>query len=81
MDCLAHEHIAGKERRNGRQASAWQVHAEYKAEAVRQEQASQSLTESGIRPTGGSPEDLDHHLQGEARRWAEVIKAQNIRAD
>lgn len=50
-------------------------------EALARPALQQSLKESGIRPAGGSPEDLDRHLKGEARRWAEVIKAQNIRAD
>lgn len=51
------------------------------AEALAKPALRQSLTESGIRTIGGTPQDLDRHLRAEAARWAEVIKAQNIKAE
>ncbi len=50
-------------------------------EALAKPELQQSLRESGIKTAGGSPEDLDRHLKSEAKRWAEVIKAQNIKAE
>ena len=39
------------------------------------------LIEYGIDPVGGTPEQFDSFIQGEARRWAEVIKKANIRLE
>jgi tripartite-type tricarboxylate transporter receptor subunit TctC len=41
----------------------------------------QRIAELGAIPLGGTPEEMNAHVQGEAKRWAEVVKRNNIRAE
>ena len=41
----------------------------------------QHLERLGMQPVGGSPADMAAFVHEETRRWGEVIKAANIRAD
>lgn len=39
------------------------------------------LTKSGVEPDGGTPEELGKYLRSELAKWAQVIKAANIKLD
>ncbi len=41
----------------------------------------QFLDEQSLKPAGGTPEQFAAFMKGETRKWAEVIKRQNIRVD
>ena len=55
------------------------MHAQL-ARALKEPAVAEKLTQQGMEILGGSPEDLDAFLRREIPRWAEVVKANNIRA-
>jgi tripartite-type tricarboxylate transporter receptor subunit TctC len=55
------------------------MHAQL-AQALRNPAVSEKLTAQGMDILGGTPEDLDAFLRREIPRWAEVVRANGIRA-
>jgi tripartite-type tricarboxylate transporter receptor subunit TctC len=51
------------------------------ARALADSAVRQRIAELGAIPLGGTPEEMNAHVQGEAKRWAEVVKRNNIRAE
>jgi tripartite-type tricarboxylate transporter receptor subunit TctC len=41
----------------------------------------QKLIEQGGDPVGGTPEELDRVVRSELKKWAEVIRAANIKLE
>lgn len=50
------------------------------AKALRNPAVSEKLTQQGMDIIGGGPQDLDKFLRGEIERWAEVVRANKIKA-
>jgi tripartite-type tricarboxylate transporter receptor subunit TctC len=55
------------------------MHAQL-AQALKNPAVAEKLTQQGMEIVGGGPEDLDAFLRREIPRWAEVVKANGIRA-
>lgn len=55
------------------------MHAQL-AQALKNPAVAEKLTAQGMEISGGGPEELDAFLRREIPRWAEVVKANNIRA-
>lgn len=55
------------------------MHAQL-AQALKNPAVAERLTQQGMEILGGTPEDLDAFLRKEIPRWAEVVKANGIRA-
>lgn len=55
------------------------MHAQL-AQALRNPAVAEKLTAQGMEIVGGAPEELDAFLRREIPRWAEVVKANGIRA-
>lgn len=50
-------------------------------QALRQPTVRQNLTERGIEIMGGTPSEFGAHLQREVAKYAEIVKAANMKID
>jgi len=50
------------------------------AKALKEPAVAQKLTEQGMEIVGGGPEELDRFVRAEIARWAEVVKANKVKA-
>ena len=51
------------------------------AKALREPDVLQRVTELGVRPIGGTPEEFAEYLKKDRAKWDGVIRAANIRLD